>query len=814
MYDIFQYDAIMESASDSDFESDDSIDFLSEYTDIDVNGFLGRAIAIWTYTRYDNLTLFTPKPDDTLFQLVKYAEQKLKFNRENEKIMVMDAGEKIPREMKDVYLLKPGSVIMVLPKKNLNLAVDINQLNAKFPISADPMCTVHDVKTYIKRVKGIPVDQQDILYRDKVLENAKRLYEFKIRNGTTMYVLIQVHFDVIVHVETFWGKTYRLYVDKCSTGSDIIYRVFGRTFGKHGKEHVTMHELYVPIHLLVLQHHKRSLNWDHCLGFYGVRNGDTLKLNTVGRHGDMNMQNVMVVSELGESYEVCVSQFDKWSVVAFILHGHTDVPVDLIRLYRNNNQLNFTVNVGFVPKNTVIMMNIVMTNVDKDMMFGIPLKVNIGNGIVENIKVSPTKKVKDVKERLEDIGVPNASMYELATGQFKLPDHAKLKDVITDLSQMLYLKVERFPIFIHAPDGTIYKTMTDVNHTMKKLKQKIEMKSGHAISSCRLLFAGQELTMPEHHVLYDSGFSTRNSIFVETAQMFETFFITNGDLLIKLRIPTRPTQDNIKRSIWSTRDIPEGSITCLQTFLFWFFSPRRNRKFTLPRRRKSRKRLPPSNAPLHLYSDRHGKKGDDDHDLSDIMLELDHRRGDYLRPKKYPDDMVEDIKTHRTWPISIQRPVRPRRSVEEWINATHYEPRFDRKHTRTPTRKKTFRSDKRQQEVPQQEQRQYVVTHHIQPRWLNNLYDKQDNRGLSTSFDTGLAYRQNPKQEQTNFYKKKHRKKPKSPTHNQGDANLSKYLRGKRPMFDNQELELLSSEDENSEVYDELALDRPYIVLR
>ena len=800
----------MESASDSDFDSDDSIDFLSEYTDIDVNGFLGRAIAIWTYARLDNLTLFTPKPDDTLFQLVKYAEQRLKFNRDNEKIMVMDAGEKVPREMKDVYLLKPGSVIMVLPKRSLNLTVEVNQLKTKFPISADPMCTAYDVKTYIKRVKGIPIDQQDILYRDKVLENARRLYEYKVRNGTNMHVLIQVHFDVIVHVETFWGKTYRLYVDKCSTSSDVIYRVFGRTFSKHGKEHVMMHELYVPIHVLVFQHNKRSLNWNYCLGFYGVRNGDNLVLNTVGRHSDMNIQTVMVVTELGESYEVRVSQFDRWSVAAFILHGYTDIPVDLIRLFRNETQLNFTANIGFVPKNTVIMMNIMMTNVDKDMMFGIPLKINIGNGIVENIKVSPIKKVKDVKERLEEIGVPNATLDELATGQFKLPDHAKIKDVITDFEKLLYLKVERFPMFIHAPDGTIYRTMIDVNHTMKSLKQKIEMKSGHAISSCRLLFAGQELTLQDNHVLYDSGFSTRNSIFVETAQMFETFFITNGDLLIKLRVPARPTQDNIKRSIWGTRDIPEGSITCLQTFLFWFFSPRRNKRFTLPKRKKHRKRIPPSNEPLHLFSDRYSKKYDDKN-LSDLMLELDHKRTDHFKPLMYQDDLPDNIKTHRTWPISIKYPVRPRRNVENWINSTYYEPRFDRRHTRTPTRKKNFRTSRKQPEQ-QQEPKQYAVTHHIQPRWLNNLYEKEGSHGLSTSDDTGLAYRQNTKQGQTTFYRKKHRKK--SPTHHQGDASLAKYLSKKRQMFDNQELELLSSDDDKADIFDELGEDRPYIVLR
>ncbi|XP_052800032.1 uncharacterized protein LOC128231360 isoform X1 [Mya arenaria] len=805
----FQVDA-MESASDSDFDdSDESLELLTDFDNIDVNGFLGRAIAVWSYNNLDSLLIFTPLPNDTLWHVTQYVESKFPFNRSTEKIMIMEPGERTPRETKDIYELRQGSVVMVMPKKNINLTVEINQLKLTFPISADLMCTVYEVKSYIKQVKGISIDQQDILFKDKVLENCRRLYEYRVKNAATMHVLIQVHFDLLINVETFWGKTYRLYIDRCSTGSDIIYRVFGRTFSRHGTKQVTVHELYVPIHVLVFQHNRKSLHWDYCLGFYGIKNADTLVLNTVGRHNDMNMQTLLVITELGENFEVMVSQFDRWSVVAFMVHGYSDVPVDLIRLYKKEVQMDLTKVIGSQAKNTVIMMNITMTNIDKDMLFGIPVKVSVGHNVIENLKILPSKRVKDVKDRLEDVGVPNASMYELCTNNFKLPDHALLQHVIKDFEKVLHLKVERYPVFLHAPDGVIYKTMVDVNQDMKQLHYKIEMKSGHAISSCRLIMCGQQLRLSDNAILYENGITIRNSIFIETASMFDTFFITSGRNLIKMRVPETPTSDMIKRSVWTARNIPEGSITCLQTFLFWFYSPRVNRKFALPRRRKKRIHLPAANEPLHLYSDRPEKK-----ELVRVYNKTGqdnkkHKSDMYVPSLTKEATMEEETETQRTWPISLQRPVRPKRDVEDWINTTVYEPKINRQHIRTPTRKKPARQD-RNPEPQKTKGRIPHISHHMVPRWINELH-KTDTQGILATDRDGTVYRTIPKQmpyDNMLQNNKSQDKKKKKKVHNQGDATTAKYMRTKR-YFDRQELVF----PENGDSDEENVYDRPHIVL-
>lgn len=799
----------MESPSESDYDSDDFSDIASIHSKVDINGFLGRAVAIWLYSQLDSLTLFVPKYDESIKQVMQYTQERWGVNRDSDKFMILEAGERIPKSISDTYRLKQGSVIMVMPKKNLSIHVEINQLDFSLPINAEPTCTVYEIKTYIKRVKGIAIDQQDILYHDKVLENSRRLYEYKIKSGTTMHVLIQVHFDVLVNVETFWGKTYRLYVDRCSTGSDILYRVFGRTFSNHGKEHVSVHELYVPIHILVLNLKKRALHWDYCLGFYGIRSGDSLVLDTVGRKSNMGMQTFLVMTELGENYEVTVSQFDRWSVVAFMLHGHTDVPVDLVRLFRKEVQLDFTEAVGNLPRNSLVMMRLTTTNVNKDMLFGIPLKIDIGNGIVENMKVVPNKKVSEVKSRLEDLGVPNATLCELGFNQYKFPNQAELKNVIKDFKRTLFLKVEKFPVFLHAPDGVIYKTNIDVNYSLKDLQYKIELKSGHSISSCRLLMSGQELKIPDNANLYNNGISTRNSIFVEAAPMFETFFINTEQLLLKLRVPVKPTADIIKRSVWGHKDIPESSITCLQTFLFWFFAPRMTRKYQLPRRRKRKKLLPAATEPLHVFSERETKmpkvshKKDCENSTSTARIMKNYHS---VLPPLQRQGSDEDA---RTWPISLQHPVKSQKSVQDWINATYYEPRVERRHMRTPTRKQITQPQREEFEPRASHPRQAMKEkYHMVPRWVSNL-KSHDKRNVLVPDTNGFAYRS--KQRHFPTYKtKKQGLKPLLKTHHQGDGTIAPYFTTQR-MFDKQDMEFESDDDsaDDNEIYE-----RPYIVLR
>lgn len=63
--------------------------------------------------------------------------------------------------------------------------------------------------------------------------------------------------------------------------------------------------------------------------------------------------------------------------------------------------------IGEVVKGNLIVMNIVMIYVDGDFMFGVSLRISLGNGIIENVKIVVNKFVRSIKKRFEYLGVFN-----------------------------------------------------------------------------------------------------------------------------------------------------------------------------------------------------------------------------------------------------------------------------------------------------------------------------------------------------------------------------------------------------------------------
>lgn len=587
----------------SDSEDDDNSDFEHFETDentefMHLHPLAGQNVALWSFAKYDSIAIF--EPDRYLVNnIIEYAEKHLGFQRFQHKLRILSPGQLSPVNLKTVYSVRPGSVVMVMPEENASVNIEISQLKTKFNLPVDLSWTVRKIKTLIRRRKGIPVERQEILYSNNALENNRRLFEYRIKNDSKLYVMIQAHFDLLINVETFWGKNYRFYLDPCSTGMDIIYAVFNRAFSSNGPEDAGLHELYVPIHVLVLQYKNKIVNWDFCIAYLGIRTGEKLLLSTVVHHSNMRLSTVNVVTETGERYSVTVSPYDRWSILAFMLHGLTNIPVDLIRLYKNSKRVDFSSPMGHLEYDNLVIMNVVMTQIDRDIVFGVPLKISIGHGIIENLRISANKTVKHLKKKLEKMGVPNATLYELTIGNQKLPNSSKIMDAVFDLEIPLVLKQETFPVFAHTPDGVIYKTYLRVNQTISSFKHKIELKTGYPLRYSRLLVAGNEIRENHESVLFESGISCRNSIFFLPPQDIETFNILGNRWLEKIRISHNATASDVKAAVWNTRKVSEQSLNSILTILYWYFMPRIAESSRPYIKTKIKKRMPVARETLY-----------------------------------------------------------------------------------------------------------------------------------------------------------------------------------------------------------------------
>ncbi|XP_061166990.1 uncharacterized protein LOC133175865 [Saccostrea echinata] len=544
---------------------------------------------------------------------------------------MLTPGQLSPLDLKSVYSVRPGSVVMIFPRSRDHVTIDIAQLDVNFTLSVDPSMTVYSLKKHIRKMRGIPIDRQELLYMDQALENNRRLLEYKVKNRSILYVMIQAHFDLLINVDTFWGITYRFYVDPCSTGTDVVHNVFSRTFSPSGpREYNGVHEFFIPLHTLVLSHKSRFVLWDYCLAGMAIKSGDRLSLTTVGHQNHMKSQAISVVTDNGQRYEVKASRYDRWSVVAFLMHGLTNVPVDFIKLYKDKELLNFMRMIGEVPKGTAIVMNVVMTHVDGDLMFGVPLRVSLGNGIIENVKISANKTVRSIKKKLEHFGVPNASQYQLLIGNKKLPNSNIIQNVVYDLKTPLALKLEEFAVFVHTPDGVIYKTYASVMQSIGQFKEKIQTKSGFDMRQSRLLIAGEELHEYDSAILYDAGVSVRTSIFVKTGSEYEVFHVLGSSFVTKVILPIKPLTSDIEKALKNRRDIPEGSVNCMLTFMYWFFVHRLIKTNKITHRKRIKKRLPKAKEMLFIF-----KSG---RNLQDVY-QRGSLRAEALSPAFFPGGM-------------------------------------------------------------------------------------------------------------------------------------------------------------------------------
>ncbi|KAH9502721.1 hypothetical protein Btru_069596 [Bulinus truncatus] len=555
-------------------DSDDELDpYDAIYGELDLQHVYGQQLAIWTHRNPETIALFTPIQGDTFMNIVAFARTTLQFNTAVDKMMVLLPGHKRPLDMESVFIVKPGTAILIAPLYDYMVTLEVKQLGQKIDMVIHITMTVQELKTRLQTERGYPVDRIDLLYKDRPLENARYLFEYSVAHSSTVFVLLNLKNDILVHVETFWGKQYHLYVDPCTTGFGIIASILRRTVSQNVVDVVKLYELFLPKHSLVLFLGSRVIDWDHCLGFYGLEDGNVLTMSTIGLAHDMAIQSVPVMLDNGRQQSIMVSKFDRWSAVALKLHGMTGYPVNLMQLIRHGSlSVDFSDTIGSPTSITKpVKLDVSAMKMDDDLMYGIPLKFKIARGITELLKVAPSRTIKSVKDTLERVGVPNASMYDLVVDGYKLPNNKRVVDVIEEYKVPIELSLKQYPVFIHGHQNVIYKMLAYSKETLATFLMRVNMKTGLSFDKYLILVCGTVLDDDESLPVFDTKISLKSSIFLIPRKQHRSFFILHGDWLTKLRIPTYPKLQQIKDILWKERNVPEGSLASIGAFLQWYF---------------------------------------------------------------------------------------------------------------------------------------------------------------------------------------------------------------------------------------------------